>query len=157
MLLLAWRRTKWKCHSHKLWSATTSKIIEQMWKCKKMCKIKKPEQKVWHEILEEPIRGNTKSRETTYQLHSQEDEWRQWIKLSCVQVVSILRCVVGVGESLLKLGVLSRGLPLSLFDILLVWCFLKENNTLKSIFALTTTITKVRKTFENQFGQPTFI
>jgi hypothetical protein len=37
------------------------------------------------------------------------------------------------------------------------WKRRKENNTLKSIFALTTTITKVRKTLENQFGQPTFI
>jgi len=37
-----------------------------------------------------------------------------------VQVISILRCDVGVGESLLKLGVLSRGLPLSLLDMLLV-------------------------------------
>jgi hypothetical protein len=37
-----------------------------------------------------------------------------------VQVSSILRCDVGVGESLSKLGVLSRGLPLSLLDMLLV-------------------------------------
>jgi hypothetical protein len=36
-----------------------------------------------HEILKEPIGGSTKSRETTYQLLSQEDEWRQWIKLTC--------------------------------------------------------------------------
>jgi hypothetical protein len=27
-----------------------------------MCKIKKPKQKVWHEILEEPIGGSTKRR-----------------------------------------------------------------------------------------------
>ncbi len=74
MLLLAWR-----CHIH----VTTSRIIEQMWECKKMCKIKKPKQKVCHEILEEPIGGSTKSRKTTYQFLSQEDEWRQWIKLAC--------------------------------------------------------------------------
>ncbi len=37
-----------------------------------------------------------------------------------MQVSSILRCDVGVGESLSKLGVLSRGLPLSLLDMLLV-------------------------------------
>jgi hypothetical protein len=30
---------------HKLWSATKSRIIEQMWKCKKICKMKKPNKK----------------------------------------------------------------------------------------------------------------
>jgi hypothetical protein len=37
----------------------------------------KTKQKICHEILKEPIGGSTKSKETTYQLLSQEDEWRQ--------------------------------------------------------------------------------
>jgi hypothetical protein len=33
----------------------------------------------------------------------------------------------------------------------------KKTTLWNQFFALSTTITKVRKTFENQFGQPTFI
>jgi hypothetical protein len=51
--------------------------------------------------------------------------------LQRAQAVSILKCVVEVSEGSSKLGVLSRGPPLSLFDMLLVirgfwrtWCSL---------------------------------
>jgi hypothetical protein len=37
-----------------------------------------------------------------------------------VQVVSILRLAVAVGEGSIRLSILSRGPPLSLFDMLLV-------------------------------------
>jgi hypothetical protein len=40
--------------------------------------------------------------------------------LQCAQVVSTLKCVVEVGEGSSKLGIFSRGPPLSLFDMLLV-------------------------------------
>jgi hypothetical protein len=37
----------------------------------------------------------------------------------CVQTVSILRCAVAVGEGFSRLGLVSGGPPLSLFDMLL--------------------------------------
>jgi hypothetical protein len=40
--------------------------------------------------------------------------------LQCVQVISILRCAVVIGESASRLNVLSGGCPLSLFDMLVV-------------------------------------
>jgi hypothetical protein len=40
--------------------------------------------------------------------------------LQCAKAVSILKCVVEVGEGSSKLGILSGGLPLSLFDMLIV-------------------------------------
>jgi hypothetical protein len=39
--------------------------------------------------------------------------------LQCAHVVSILKCVVAIGEGFYKLGILSGGPPLSLFDMLL--------------------------------------
>jgi len=38
--------------------------------------------------------------------------------LQCAQATSILKCVIEIGEASCRLGVLSGGPPLSLFDML---------------------------------------
>jgi hypothetical protein len=40
--------------------------------------------------------------------------------LQCAHVVSILRHVIAIGEGFSTLGVLSKGPPLSLFDMLIM-------------------------------------
>ncbi len=44
---------------------------------------------------------------------------RVLVTLQCAWVVFILRCVVAVDEGMSRLGILSEGPPLSLFDMLL--------------------------------------
>jgi hypothetical protein len=41
------------------------------------------------------------------------------IMLQCAQVVFILKCTIAIGEGLFRLGVLSKGLSFSLFDMFL--------------------------------------
>jgi hypothetical protein len=46
--------------------------------------------------------------------------YEEGVNGQCAQMISILRCVVAIGDGFSRLGVLSRGPPFSFFDMFFV-------------------------------------